>query len=273
MPPSHPTSGYILVLTLFLLLLLSAASLTLTFGLRGFAVDVADTTRAVERQTARQAGVALALAAVDAGVFGEDVTRLPHLVTGGISVDVALEARPVTADVNAAPPELLKAVTSTLLPAPLGQQTYEAIEAERRAGRRIPSIRALLPPCRRLTADRDRLEAVLTVGTREPTINRASAPPALLAALPGMTPLALKLIEDDPQGTLVLPDDPRIAPVSRFLGSSGGSSRLTVTVSDGPAHWTAALHIATRRKAAPILTGLDPSPSPIPDRYCPSSEG
>ncbi|WP_237155613.1 hypothetical protein [Oryzibacter oryziterrae] len=273
MPPSHPTSGYILVLTLFLLLLLSAASLTLTLGLSGFAVDIADTTRAVERQAAGKTGIALALAAVDADVFGEDVTRLPGLATGGFSVDVAIEARPVSVDVNAALPELLKAVTSTLLPAPLGQQTYEVIEAERRAGRTIPSIRALLPPCRRLTTDRDRLEAVLTVGTREPTINRASAPPALLAALPGMTPLALKLIEDDPQGTLVLADDPRIAPVTRFLGSSGGESRLTVTVSDGTSHWTDDLHIATRRKAAPILAGLDPVPSPIPDLYCPASDG
>jgi len=265
--------GFVLLVTLLLLALLSGFILVTLDTRRGDELATSAYADSSKDLASRQAGLALAIAALDAGILHNGSNRLPPLAVNQRSVNAVVRIGGGRVDANAAPDELIEAAIGLMRAPEIVDDVRQHLRAAKASGQMIPSPAALLAPCLRLTDALPMVESWLRTGTTDPTVSRSEAPRELLAALPGMSPLALHLIEADRHGSLVLSDDPRIATVTKYLGEPGRTLQVSLEVENRvnaprgqPARFLADL--AVPRNELPILTRLEDRSIQLPRNYC-----
>jgi len=260
--------GFALVLVLCLGALLSTGAVVLLRMSHGVALDLDVARRDLEVRAASYGGVAVAVAAIAGHAPPTAAAELPPVAVGTRTVRVTIANESAKVDVNAAASGLVDAALSGF-PASTRMEVLDRLSRFRASGEFVPDVSMLLPPCIRSTSEARRLANVLTTATWLPTVSRRLAPRLLLTRLPGMTSLQLGLIEADREGKTLFDDDPRIAPVARYLGGSMSRWLADVTVDGGnETSLTREAVLDSEGHKYPSVVWSRDVPSSLPPGYC-----
>lgn len=261
-------AGFALIFVLGIGVLLSTGAVILLQTSHWSAKDLDVARNELDRRAAENAGVALAVAAIGRRAPSTAVAVLPPVFVGDRTVDVTISNEAAKVDVNASDLALVGAALETL-PAATATIALDRLSAFRARGEVVPDVGMLLPPCLRSTTMAGRLENLLTTSTSVPTVSRRLVPRQLLARLPGISALQLGLLEADREGRTMFGDDPRIAPVARYLGETKPIWRVDVSVV-GQGGGTASRRalVSSEGRKTPSVVWSRAAPPQLPIAYC-----
>jgi len=231
--------GFVLVLVLVSMGIVAAGAIVLS-GLAGSGDRASLAALAgAEARAAADAGIARALhafarareaGASEAGLGGAPLPAGPWRFAGA-AIETAVVSEGGKADLNAGDGALVAAfLAGAGVRDPLLTAAAATLAEHRAAGAALPSVAALLPACERLSADRRRLEAALTVLTRAAGVAPGRVDRDRLARLPGVAPADLDRLAAAVRDGRSPLDDDRLAHLHRVLADPAPTDTLTVTV-------------------------------------------
>lgn len=148
----------------------------------------------------------------------------------GATFRITVEAEDLKPDLNRAEPALVAAFLADGLDPGIRAVALERFSAARRIGLPLSEPDELLPYCLRFSPAGRAIAGRVTTATGQSTLARLALTRREIELLPGVTPAIAALLLSRKDGNAVDREDPRLAPVARFLGQATGLYTVVVTV-------------------------------------------
>lgn len=232
-------AGFVLVMTLLLLGLISAGAIAILIEAKAGAAGVAGLAEAARARNVAQAGAARA-------VYGSMVAEDPLEAFSateshpaiwrfdGLEVALSAVAESDRIDLNAGRPELVEAAVAGLtFDETLRAEVLEAFRDARARDARLPGAATLLRPCLRSGPERRRLETVFTVVTRSAGVAPRSGADESLDLIPSLTAADRDVIDHAIAIGRSPSDDRRLGHVRAYLSDRSPHHRIVARVSAG----------------------------------------
>jgi hypothetical protein len=221
----HSERGFALPSVLVIAIVISLLAITLTTLAQLLATDSSAFSSAIDGRAVTEAGLnRIILAYARRG----DLLREQLLPDGrpvswefrGKSLQLRAQAESGKLDLNAADRVHIAALLDRLIDDPeMRSQVLTQIDTARQLGARITSVAAVLSPFDRMTTKLDLLKNYFTVMTDQRGIDPMTAPPLLIATIPGLSDSLKTLILDARAARRPLPLAEVPAPVAQgFAG-------------------------------------------------------